>query len=533
MVTTGDGSSGLSYHSIGGGGGYAGNTLANAQLGGLYRGETFAADLNLTSQVITSTSGANSSAMLVQSIGGGGGRVGNVGGNASLGGTAALLGTANAHGGSIDLTIDTSLVTTGNDSTTLRSQSIGGGGGVAGSVGGNAVLGGLGTGDRSARNMSLAIQDTVSSAGAQATSVQVQSIGGGGGSVNGVGGDITFGRSGPLPNTGDSSSGDLSLMLEQDSKVFSLGAVSPGLIAQTIGGGGGFAASTSGTVQLGAGGSGTLNADASAGGIVWTNSARGTQTVVTDEEIITSTISGIATSGDLSPAVVLQSIGGGGGYTTGGSSVSFSAAGHGGSSTAAGAITATNSGVITTSGDNSFGLLLQSLGGGGGVGGSSTGVVSLANSNANSSSGDINLTNTGTISTSGRGSHAVVAQTIAGGGGFVFGGVEKKNSESLLGNPTGSSGDINVTNRGTIRATGANAVALLFQNATGGAYLYQNPDGSVSNITEGATDGDAPAGEVVVNNTGLIIASGKGGVGITKSTSETVSYTHLTLPTKA
>jgi outer membrane autotransporter protein len=323
-----------------------------------------------------------------------------------------------------------------------------------------------------------------------------------------------------VPNTGNTSAGKLELGVNTNARVFSTKDASPALIAQTIGGGGGFAASTKGTVQLGAGGSGTLNADASAGTIAWTNSASGTQTVVTDDDIVTSTIAGIATSGNFSPAVVLQTIGGGGGYTTGGTRVSFSAAGHAGSSTTAGAITATNSGVITTSGDNSFGLLLQTIGGGGGVGGSSTGVVSLANSNANSSSGDINFTNTGTISTSGRGSHAVVAQTIAGGGGFVFGGVDRENSISLLGNPTGSSGDIKVTNSGNILASGENAVALLFQNATGGAYLYQNPDGSVSNITEGATDGDAPAGEVVISNSGQIIASGKGGVGITKSTSD-------------
>ena len=179
-----------------------------------------------------------------------------------------------------------------------------------------------------------------------------------------------------------------------------------------------------------------------------------------------------------------------------------------------------NSGVITTSGDNSFGMLLQTIGGGGGVGGSSSGVVSLNNSNANSSSGDINFTNSGIISTSGTGSHAVVAQTIAGGGGFVFGGTRTENSALQLGSNTGSSGDINVTNTGTISASGDAAVALLFQNAAGGAYLYQNSDGFVSNVTQGATDGLAPAGEVVVINTGTIQATGTGGVGITKSTSD-------------
>ena len=502
--TTGKGSSGLSFQSIGGGGGYTGSTSANAVLGGLYRGEAFAADLDLASQVAAATSGDAASALLLQSIGGGGGRAGSVGGNANLGGTAAALGLPDGRGGTVNLNLNSSLTSSGDGSITALAQSIGGGGGVVAAVGGNAVLGGLGAGQREGGALSLNLSRLLGSGGDNGAGLVAQSIGGGGGSVGLVSGDLLLGRRGTLQSEGSSSAGAISLSLEAGALVFSQGSNSPAMLVQSIGGGGGFASGGSETsaIQLGAGGSGAGGA-AAAGAISWSNSG-----------------GAISSSGSRSPAVVLQSIGGGGGYSgVGGDSVSFSADGHGGSSTAGADLRATNSGTIATSGDGSFGMLLQSIGGGGGVGSSGSGAVSLNNSNTNSGSGSISLTNTGVISTSGTGAHAVVAQTIAGGGGFVFGGVSRPNSAELLGKPTGSSGNIAVNNSGTILASGSNAVALLFQNATGGAYLYQNPDGSVSAITEGQLDGVAPAGEVVVTNSGVIAATGQGGVGITKSTS--------------
>ena len=69
-------------------------------------------------------------------------------------------------------------------------------------------------------------------------------------------------------------------------------------------------------------------------------------------------------------------------------------------------ISTINAGIISTTGDNSFGVLLQTIGGGGGVAGSlHSAHVSLSNTNANSNSGNITFTNSGTIATSGTGSH--------------------------------------------------------------------------------------------------------------------------------
>jgi hypothetical protein len=500
VVTTGDGSSGLTYQSIGGGGGYAGSTTASAQLGGTYRGISRGADLTLSSQVAVSTSGSDASAMAVQSIGGGGGFVGSIGQDVRLGGTAALAGDSNGSGGAIALTLNSALMSSGDGAATVLSQTIGGGGGSTATVGGNATLGGLGQGQRRGGNLTLTLEQAIGSGGSNAAGLLGQSIGGGGGSVGVVSGNLQLGRLGTALNAGDSRGGDIALTMRSTSQLFSQGDFSPAMLLQSIGGGGGFSSGAGGTVQLGGGGVGTTG-NASGGSIAWANAGS------------------ISTSGEQSPGVVLQSIGGGGGYSTSGSSTDFSGAGHLGDNTSAADLTITNTGVIATSGKNSFGMLAQTIGGGGGLGGASSGLVNLNNTNQNSASGSINLENSGLISTSGIGAHALVAQTIAGGGGFVFGGVRKEDSATLTGRATGRSGDITVTNSGTIRATGQNAVALLFQDATGGAYLYQNPDGSVSAVTEGSTDGVDPAGRVVVRNTGSILATGQGGVGITKSTS--------------
>ena len=150
VVTTGQGSSGLSYQSIGGGGGYTGSTSANAQLGGRYLGTSSAAALSLSSQINAATNGTDAAALMLQSIGGGGGRVGDVGGNANLGGTSGLLGTPEGTGGALNLTIDSNLTSAGDRGAGAIVQTIGGGGGVAGAIGGNATLGGQGLGNRSA-----------------------------------------------------------------------------------------------------------------------------------------------------------------------------------------------------------------------------------------------------------------------------------------------------------------------------------------------------------------------------------------------
>ena len=78
----------------------------------------------------------------------------------------------------------------------------------------------------------------------------------------------------------------------------------------------------------------------------------------------------IATSGDGSTAVFLQSVGGGGGAGGNAGGGTITVGGTGGASGDGGAVTATNTGAIQTAGEQAVGIFAQSVGGGGGTGGS-------------------------------------------------------------------------------------------------------------------------------------------------------------------
>ena len=503
VTTTGDNSSGFVYQTIGGGGGFAGSTSASGQLGGRYAGTSSGSNLTVTSLYNVKTAGDNAPALQAQTIGGGGGRAGDIGTTVSLGGLGSSP-SSSGKGGDLTIVVNSTLLSSGNNTATVSAQTIGGGGGLVGAVGGNASLGGDGAGDRRSGAVNLTISGNVSASGSNGAALLAQSIGGGGGGTAAVGGALNLGATGGTPGS-DSRSGAITANLQSSQALLSSGDNSPVVLLQSIGGGGGFSSQASGAVSLGS--AGASAGDQSAATISFTNAAT------------------ITSSGSNAPAVVLQSIGMGGGYSFGGSSTSFggstSGTGHGAD------ITITNSGNVSTSGTNSFGMLVQSIGGGGGVGGALSGTVNLpAHGNTASNSGSIAVNNSGLITTSGQGAHALVVQTLAGGGGFVLGGVARDSAPGT-GTRTGSSGNIRVTNSGTISASGANSVALLFQNASGGAYLYQNPDGTVSAMSSAPDNDGGSAGEVVVVNTGVIESTGAGGIGITKSTNANDTHGNL------
>ncbi|MFM2172929.1 MAG: hypothetical protein RLZZ54_856, partial [Cyanobacteriota bacterium] len=503
VYTLGENSSGFVYQTIGGGGGFAGSTSSSAQIGGVFAGRSRGSDLTVVSLYDVSTGGSNAPALLAQTIGGGGGRGGNIGTTLEMGGNGSGL-EPDGRGGTLSITVNSNLLSSGANTAPLTAQTIGGGGGITGSVGGNTSLGGSGNGDRRGGELSITISGNLSSTGSNGAALLGQTIGGGGGATAAVGGSLSLGSSGG-GIASDSRGGAINASIGTDQVLISSGEASPAVVLQTIGGGGGFSSSALGAVTLGsAAGS---NGNQSAARIDFNNAGT------------------IQTSSDNAPAVVLQNIGGGGGYSFGGSSTTFRSTNNGIAD--AGDITVTNSGTVATQGSNSFGMLVQTIGGGGGLSGASGGSVSLAgNANTATNSGSIRIDNSGRISTTGRGAHALVVQTLAGGGGFVLGGV-RRDSSSGSGTTTGRSGNIAVNNSGVISASGENAVALLFQNASGGAYLYQNPDGTVSAVSSAPDSDSSRAGEVVVTNTGVIQSTGVGGIGITKSTNANDTHGNL------
>jgi len=513
---------GIFAQSIGGGGGNAGATQAIFSVGGPGGGGGSGGEVGVTNTNAITTSLTESDDILAESIGGGGGRGS---GTVSLGVAVAVTiggsGGDGGNGGQVGVSsIDgAQLVSSGAASSGIQAQSIGGGGGNANyalsgafsaevptldiAVGGSSGSGGSGgavsvTTLNSAYNGSLA--NMITTGGAYSDGLLTQSVGGGGGNA---GITVSFTGASETPaalsfaigGSGGSGGAGGTVSVTTDAIVQTVGTQSAGLVAQSVGGGGGNGGealsgnitSGSGALSFALGGSG---GDGGAAGAVSLSSS-GT----------------IQTSGEQSAGLVAQSIGGGGG--TGGFSlagnlttkegalaVALSLGGSGGEGGASfdgsgtNAVTLVNSGAITTSGAQSQAILAQSIGGGGGNGGvsiigtfTSQDTTSLAiglggKGGSGGAAGDVGITSTAILNTSGSGATAVLAQSIGGGGGN--GGMsvdvtatinEVSNYDMQLGGSGGvggSAGATTVTTNGAITTSGIQSFGILGQSVGGG-----------------------------------------------------------------
>jgi hypothetical protein len=229
--------------------------------------------------------------------------------------------------GAVTLDSSTQVITRGNNSTGVLAQSIAGGGGN----GGFSVVGGVQLASSGSANVGVG-------------------LGGAGGSGN-VAASVTATQTATVLTEGDDSFG---------------------LVAQSIGGGGGNggfnvagslggSGGAAGSVGVGLGGDGGTGADA------------GSVTATATHDI--------TTHGDRSGAFVAQSLGGGGGNggfnvagsitvaSSGAGAVNVGLGGSGDSGWDGALVEATVNGLINTHGNNSQGVVAQSIGGGGGNGG--------------------------------------------------------------------------------------------------------------------------------------------------------------------
>ncbi|HWB50583.1 MAG TPA: hypothetical protein VG651_15850 [Stellaceae bacterium] len=629
IATTGDYADGIVAQSIGGGGGNAGAGSSSvyttgkqssykvkldlgAQGGGGGNGDTVTVNLAAGSSITTSGSGA--AGVLAQSIGGGGGN--STGYTFSLDGlptpasNTTLSPTLNvgatggyaSNGGSVTVTSQGSIVTTGDDAPGIVLQSIGGGGGVGGSAGADAAPGGdktetpsnalavaqdegglntgsvtlnvtptlnIGGAGGAAGNggaVTLTQEGSVQTSGDYSPGIVLQSIGGSGGrggtavtgtqnnSLGNVLASLTLNTTIAVGGSGSNGNGGNggNVVLSLGGATISTGAAAPGstgtgfqsfgVLAQSIGGGGGIAgdgtAGPKGSVTLG---SKTANADFAGnndGGSVTINVPNG------------GSASTIRTTGDYATGVVAQSIGGGGGVYGGGSAAPVTdPLGTGsnvtlklGSSATSSFPLATQPGDggsvlfdypglnIGTTGNGAFGVLAQSIGGGGGVaavGGPAT-VAQLGASTidtttiGNGGSVTVNLGSNGSITTTGIAAHGVVAQSIGGGGGVALlastGTLPSltTTAPSTWRNnyPSGTGGTVSVETHGPITVTGNGAFAILAQSISGGGGLATSGAGTVfaGSTSPGSTA--VAAGAVTVTTQGAIQATGQNGVGI-------------------
>ena len=249
--------------------------------------------------------------------------------------------------------------------------------------------------------------------------------------------------------------GDVDVANAAGGDIHTIGMFADGILAQSIGGGGGNGGlAVSGVFGLG-GEETNVNINVAVGGSGGAGSTGGDVHVLNDGD-------GILTEGDNAAGILVQSIGGGGG--NGGDAVSaamgitkvaadeahtlqveVSIGGSGGSGNHGGAVEVDNRGGIVTLGASSYGIFAQSVGGGGGIGGraNSLNVVfgkactipffckgpeneknnwSLTatvggDGGSGSNGGDVTVDNSGDIATSGVSAAGILAQSVGGGGG--------------------------------------------------------------------------------------------------------------------
>ena len=512
IKTHGDYANAIFAQSVGGGGGHGGMAIAvnlgkgapgsqqlniGVSVGGSGGDGGDGGVVDVYTQQVLRTLGDNASAIVAQSVGGGGG----VGGSAITGmlqivdttdensqaiGVAVAIGGTGGEGGiGKAVTVenrgeivtgevvkvddipqydeDGTLRVAGASSHGIFAQSVGGSGGVGGNANSINMILGKGCGDvcppESRTNVSLRV-----------------SVGGSGG-LAGDGGAVTVTNAGTITT---------------------LGAVANGILAQSVGGGGGIG----GNGILGSNGLIPIPVDfianvtmgktkkysdlgVAVGGNGGGSGSGGIVKVINE--------AGITTYGSNSTAIVAQSVGGGGGIGGVGTIGATGTVGVGGKGTSGGnggKVTVSQVGDITTYGSAAYGIFAESVGGGGGLAGNvdrlfakAVGPVPALNvgmglalgqgGGAGGDGGDVTVTVDGDITTHGDSAVGIFAHSVGGGGGTLG---ELGNNVEVLDNLSwhiGSNGDIgdggNVTVEvdGAIRTSGNNATGIFAQSAGG------------------------------------------------------------------
>jgi len=484
LITDGDQSYGIFAQSVGGGGGTGGFAIAgslggsgvnvNLGLGGSGGVGGKAEKVTVDMAGLIDTTGKRAHGILAQSVGGGGGDggfavAGSIGGGTSI--NLAFGGEAGngSKGGVVDVGSTGTIITRKDDAHGILAQSIGGSGGnggfsVAASIAGGTSVdlafggdGGSGSygGNITVGNELQSIEGLITTYGDRSYGILAQSLGGGGGnggaaiSADLMGpGAITLGFGG---DAGDGSYGG-TVEVYNDSSIHTHGVQSHGILAQSVGGGGGTGGlsitggvTAFGGLALAMGGDG---GSANTGGDV---NVENSGTILTEDEysygIFAQSVGGMGGAGGSSGSVMANFsslIPIPPEYPTGSINVSLSLGGEGGIGGTAGLVEVENSGLIKTYGQNAYGIFAQSVGGGGGDGGKAIAVtanislpedpgtgeekpqlevkvdfaMALGGDGGTGNDGNkVEVFNIGTIETFGDGAHAIFAQSVGGGGG--------------------------------------------------------------------------------------------------------------------
>ena len=580
ISTTGSGSPGILAQSIGGGGGNAGggsaggseNTVSiNVTLGGNAGSGSTGGLVTVSNFGVITTIGGDAVGILAQSIGGGGGVAGTTDASASISTTGQIenllhppssgsaagnlaiggSGGSGAYANTVTVSNYGSIATTGERAYGIEAQSIGGGGGNGGiassassssinsTYSGSITVGGSGGGSGNGGNVNVTNGGPIQTLGYNAHGILAQAIGGGGG----VGGDGSVSASttvgigvGVSGNGGSSGTGGtINVTTLVGGTIATLGDDASGILAQSIGGGGGTA--TAGCTNSASAGIASTKATACFGNFSTSDSKNGPAAFLPHADLnlniggnasasgngngVTITVNdAIVTAGARSMGIIAQSIGGGGGYavaaaqnisSTGLTNSPGSNGGTGGPVT----VNLAASGSIQTSGAGAWGILAQSIGGGGGLSGDPSLALNIPASNTLSQAGIGNgFANTvavniaGNITTTGANAHGIFAQAIGGSGGVVAGCCQSTTAMALVGNSAqirsgsnatywGQGGAINISQAAgsTINAGGPGSIGIFAQSS--GNQVSQNPITiNIAGLVNGGT-GPGSAGILV------------------------------------
>ena len=528
VITAGDNAFGLFGQSVGGSGGNGGATFISAvAVGGSGGSSGTGGEVNITNSGLINTTGNGSDAIRAQSVGGGGGSAGGVSDSGSIG--LGLLvsvggsGSGGGTGGRVVVENSNILLTSGNESNGIFAQSVGGGGGYGGrEIGAIAIGGSTGVkGDGGEVSVTNQAGGTIWTKGTMSNGIFAQSVGGGGGTA---GTDYTGAPVGFFTLVGGNGTGGGNgggVTVKNYGQIETDGVASQAILAQSIGGGGGNgvvagsfdSTGQSGTVTVSVGGNGGTGGNG--GAVTVNNYATGS----------------IFTNGANSTAIFAQSVGGGGGNgggfltgTASGGTATLTLGGNGGDGGSGGGVMVANNGVIQINAKNSVGIMAQSVGGGGGTAGSALGgsvvPVSIGGQNgAAGAGGNVSVTNTGSIIIAGSNSIGLFAQSVGGGGGLVQPG-GGAGSVTLLSGGIGNGGTVTIDNTaGSIVVTGENSIALYSQSVGGGGGavgLSADPPGQIGAFMfSGTAGGQGTAQAIVVNQTGNLIATGGNSIALT------------------
>ena len=487
--------------------------------------------------------------VLAQSIGGGGGSGSDAKGWFAVGGDGGN--GVNGNTASIDLL--SKITTYGINSDGIAVQSIGGGGGKGGDAQGtgvlvNMVIGGTGGGGGVGETASASsrLGSVIETDNSHSNGILVQSVGGGGG----MGGaayskavSVAFGSSMSIGGTGGTGGdgGDVVLLNgapTNSGRVTTTGSDSYGILAQSIGSGGGVGGASTAMAQVYGGD------DVPSIGLVMAMGGNGGG-AGSGHTVQAENAGLIATSGAGSVGILGQSVGGGGGAGGDASSAStatngdysfnanFSFGGKASSGGDGGNTAITNTGFLVTTGESADGILAQSIGGGGGTGGSgdtkssSTSSTSITlNATMGGSAGNggdgyaATVTNSGSIITLGDGAFGAAAQSIGGGGGRGGGAAGSTKADYTVNLTVGGTGGNGGSSYHT-DSDGKETVSASVTNAAGATIVTFG--GDANGIIAQSIAGGGGAGGKAATNLGTKKSTGDGGNGDSTGTPTTLN----------